>query len=103
MDDLMQEGRYNKTGQSIGRCGRLFLLVALGVVMRWVYKVKRWENVPHRFAQMGLNRLVSDRFGLIFRESFVVLSCLWPEIDPPGTNSTITWFAGRNTGTSYVV
>jgi len=35
--------------------------------MRRVYKVKRWENVPHRFAQMGLNRLVSDRFGLIFR------------------------------------
>jgi len=33
MDDLIQEGRHNKTGQSIGRCGRLFLLVALGFVI----------------------------------------------------------------------
>ena len=51
LDNLIQEGNYNKTGRSIGRCDRLFLLVALGVVMREVYKVKRRGNVLHLFTR----------------------------------------------------
>jgi len=74
MDNLIKEGRYNKAGQSIGRCGRFFLLVALGVITRGVYKVKDGENVPHLFAQMGLNRLVSDRVGLTFRGVIVLMA-----------------------------
>lgn len=35
--------------------------------MREVYKVKRRGNVLHLFTQMRLNRLTSDRAGLIFR------------------------------------
>ena len=64
--DNTARGGYNKTGQSIRRCDR-FLLVVLEVVMREVYELKRRGNVLHLFTQMRLNRLTSDRAGLLFR------------------------------------
>jgi hypothetical protein len=50
------------------------------------------------FTQMELNCLAPDRAGLIFR-----VIVLMAGGRPARNNSTTTWFAGRNTGASYVV